>query len=309
MTALTKIKRKVRSWLEPRKPKFTDFAPESLPWIDRDNVNIDRHIANSTAAKLFAYDAGEKLRHWREFGFVILPSAIDESLIDQYVRDLEDLITNHKNSKLEVDIWLPEYRHQRVQKVADLSPEVLRGPCLKFLFAHWEIDSAKALISHPSIMQFLELVFGEPATPMQSLTFRYGSEQNIHQDYAYVVPSIPSHMAASWIALEDIHSDAGPLFYFEKSHKIPIFNFGNGSFLDKTSTRTHDEFIEYISDACRQMGLNKKELLIKKGDVLLWHAALAHGGEARANKSMTRQSLVTHYTSRTAAQHPGLLSG
>ena len=33
----------------------------------------------------------------------------------------------------------------------------------------------------------------------------------------------------------------------------------------------------------------------KKGDVLLWHADLVHGGAPRERAELTRQSLVTHY--------------
>ena len=63
---------------------------------------------------------------------------------------------------------------------------------------------------------------------MQSLTFIYGSEQRLHQDFLYVVAKIPSHLAAAWIALEDVHPEAGPLFYFPVN-RLPKFDFGTGS--------------------------------------------------------------------------------
>jgi hypothetical protein len=33
----------------------------------------------------------------------------------------------------------------------------------------------------------------------------------------------------------------------------------------------------------------------KKGDALIWHADLVHGGSPRTLAGVTRQSLVTHY--------------
>jgi ectoine hydroxylase-related dioxygenase (phytanoyl-CoA dioxygenase family) len=39
----------------------------------------------------------------------------------------------------------------------------------------------------------------------------------------------------------------------------------------------------------------KKSFLGKAGDVLIWHADLAHGGAPIKNVGQTRHSLVTHF--------------
>ena len=39
----------------------------------------------------------------------------------------------------------------------------------------------------------------------------------------------------------------------------------------------------------------KKIFLAKKGDVLIWHANLFHGGEPHKNPEKTRKSMVLHY--------------
>jgi len=41
-------------------------------------------------------------------------------------------------------------------------------------------------------------------------------------------------------------------------------------------------------------GLEKRHFLAKKGDVLVWHADLVHGGSPGSHL-MTRKSIVTHY--------------
>ena len=46
--------------------------------------------------------------------------------------------------------------------------------------------------------------------------------------------------------------------------------------------------------------MNKKTLLINKGDVLIWHACLVHGGEEIKNQKQTRKSYVSHYSSGQA---------
>jgi ectoine hydroxylase-related dioxygenase (phytanoyl-CoA dioxygenase family) len=50
-----------------------------------------------------------------------------------------------------------------------------------------------------------------PALAFQSLYFRWGSRQDIHQDTVFVKVSSPMEMVASWVALEDIQTDSGEL--------------------------------------------------------------------------------------------------
>ena len=46
-----------------------------------------------------------------------------------------------------------------------------------------------------------------------------------------------------------------------------------------------------------ERGLPLQTFLPKKGDALIWSADLAHGGSQIGDPSLTRRSLVTHYTS------------
>ena len=57
--------------------------------------------------------------------------------------------------------------------------------------------TGKELMLHPVIIEFLSAVFNDKPIAMQSLTFLYGSQQDTHQDFAYVVSQVPSHLAAS----------------------------------------------------------------------------------------------------------------
>jgi hypothetical protein len=43
----------------------------------------------------------------------------------------------------------------------------------------------------------------------------------------------------------------------------------------------------------------RKVFLPKRGDVLIWHAALVHEGSPIRNDALTRKSLVTHYSGRS----------
>ena len=88
------------------------------------------------------------------------------------------------------------------------------------------------------------------------------------------------------------------LHYFEGSHKLPYYlnkdydNEGNDWLLGKKS---YEEYEEMIEEKIVQQQLKKKIFLAKKGDILIWHANLFHGGNPHLDKEKTRKSLVFHY--------------
>lgn len=301
----TKLKSVAKQTLMPERQEkpVTEFTYNTLPWIDKKDADIASFVQQYTAAKNLPYDLAEKMKFWRENGYVILDQAISTAWLDQLWSEIEELIEHHDKYQTCVRIDLPEYQENPVQSVKDVPKSVLNGPYLKFNDFHSNSLIGKKIMLHQNIVTFLEAVFGDKVIGMQSLLFKYGSQQATHQDFAYVVSEIPSHLAAAWIALEDIHIDSGPLYYYPGSHTVNKFNFGNGIFFNKKSTLNPGDFAKYLDKTCQEAGLQKKTLLIKKGDVLIWHAALAHGGEEIRNPALTRKSFVCHYSSDSAYKH------
>lgn len=291
---LSQLKAKVKKLLSPVP---TDFDQSRLPWIDHDDADIDGFVKAHPAFAALPYDMAEKLHFWQKNGYVVLEQVIPHTWIDVYLQDVEELIEHHNRYNSLVRIDLPEFAANPVQPVSAVSKAILRGKYLKIMDFHNSSVAGKKLMLHPAIVTFLNAVFGDQTVAMQSLTFMHGSQQATHQDFAYVVSQEPSHLAASWIALEDIQPGSGPLYYYPGSHQVKKFNFGNGIFFDHESKKNPDDFGRYLDAECQRLGMTKKTLLIKKGDVLLWHAALAHGGEAIHNDELTRKSYVCHYSS------------
>lgn len=292
-----KIKKKIKEFHLILVPPLKGFDPKKIPWIDKVNPAIDAYVQNISKEKLPIYDLAEKLKFWEKNGYVILENVIENELIDKFLRDFDCFIEERERFEIKVFVELPSYTLKRLQHAKHVSKAVLLGKYVKFLEFHNLSVSGKKLMLHPAIVTFLEAIFDNKTVGMQSLTFRYGSQQPAHQDFAFVKPDVPSHLAASWIALEDIHKDAGPLFYYEGSHKIKKFNFGNGILhVHNESKKSTDEFSSYLVDECERLHLKRKTLTIQKGDVLLWHAALVHGGDAIQNESLTRKSFICHYS-------------
>jgi phytanoyl-CoA hydroxylase len=274
-----------------------DFDPETLPWLDRPTAAVDRYVESLGDDVPTAYDLREKLLVWQQFGYTVFPGAVDDDLIDAYFADVEELFQRREGPTM---LNLQPYGERPIDT---LSAEDLRTPTLRVMDFHNQSVAGKKLALRPTVVDFLGHVFRQPVVCMQTLTFIHGTQQGAHQDYAFVVSGIPSHLAAAWIALEDIHPDAGPLGYYPGSHTIRKFDWGGGSlFLTPESDHDEGDFVEHIEAQCRDRGISEQIFLARKGDVFLWHGALAHMGTEVRDPGRTRKSLVAHYS--TAEAYP-----
>ncbi|MGE3172202.1 MAG: phytanoyl-CoA dioxygenase family protein [Planctomycetota bacterium] len=274
-----------------------DFDPATLPWLDRIVRMMDEYLATVEPSAAERFRLRGLLLHFMHYGFVTLERAVEPQLIDAYLADVYDLFDERKLNVL-IAAGYNQYLPVREYKEQDYYKHGMR-----VLDFHNSSIAGKKLSLHRHIVRFLSLVFREQPVAMQSLTFMKSTQQDIHQDFAYVVAEIPSHMAAAWIALEDIDPDSGPLCYYPGSHTNPIFDWGNGMFRTPESTRNDKEFSDHIHAMCKSAGQELQTFSPKKGDVFLWHGSLAHGGSIAKNPALTRKSYVTHYSTLSGFQH------
>jgi phytanoyl-CoA hydroxylase len=158
------------------------------------------------------------------------------------------------------------------------------------------------------LSMFLQELFSGPALAFQSLHFEVGSTQAVHQDTAYVVvDDQPMQMVASWIALEDVQPGSGELVYHAGGHRLPDFPYGGGESKHFNFTRdgndTHVAHLKYLAAESARLGHEQRSFLPKKGDLLVWHADLPHGGGQITSPGLTRRSLVTHYCPARLSPH------
>ncbi len=82
------------------------------------------------------------------------------------------------------------------------------------------------------------------------------------------------------------------------SHRLPYvmtpdYPSGNTRFtIGDHSNRRYEDKIEALIE---QHGLRQQLFLARRGDLLIWHANLLHGGSAIARPGATRRSFVCHY--------------
>ena len=119
-----------------------------------------------------------------------------------------------------------------------------------------------------------------------------------------MTPRTPHSLVTAWVALEDVHPDAGPPVYYPGSHKIPLYTFNDGS--HHASRDEIVDWFDYIDVQLRLRGLRGRKLMARKGDVLIWHSDLVHGGSPIADFSRTCASVACHYFSASDCVERGM---
>lgn len=237
--------------------------------------------------------------HVAEFidkGYTIFRGAVPGVLVDKVIEDTLAIHRNPeryvlKNAALSKNIYvdpteITELRNaDRISDIYGLS------------------QAARNAIFVPPVRDFLFSIFGAPAIATQSISFEYGSQQAIHQDTAYVVVKEPLSLAAAWIALQDVEAGTGELIFYPGSHRFDHFFFSgqHKHFLAaRDGADRHNEFLAQLHAQAKQRGFELQRFLPKTGDVLVWHADLAHGGARITSPGARRRSLVAHYSPITA---------
>lgn len=259
-------------------------------WTDLSNA--DHLLEGKLALGVVSPQEAEQLRFWMENGYLIIEDAVPHEVIDQVIRDIEVAWEGH-NPAIHVEHW-----QDHVMYISPVRPE-LKGKLAKLLDFHAFSEAARQAMFAPKLARFLQLIFERPVLAFQSLYFERGTQQPIHQDTAYVVVNSPMELAASWIALEDIQTNAGELEYYAGSHKMEQFLFeGRQKNIPRGMSAgdpEHLRFLAQLHETAARMGLKRLKFRPRKGDALVWHADLAHGGSQEMDTGSSRKSLVSHY--------------
>jgi hypothetical protein len=238
----------------------------------------------------------EDLLFFIENGYVILEGAVAHDAIDRYLAELEEV--KRTDPDIRIAFGAGEIGYLRDRPAASPNTRIVDS----FMF----LASAVSMIFSKRLEAFLSAVFDDRPMAFQGLHFEVGSEQAVHQDPAYVVVDMPGHFVAAWIALEDIQSGSGELAYYPKSHRFPFWEYKDGARHwnpERDGFETHKQHLQSLHTTAQERGIDIAHFLPKKGDVLLWHADLAHGGSARTRPELSRRSLVVHYCPEYSTPH------
>ncbi|HEX3528255.1 MAG TPA: phytanoyl-CoA dioxygenase family protein [Thermoanaerobaculia bacterium] len=273
-------------------PLTADGLLASDLWVDQPDA-LKRLDGRLRKGEVTAEQA-DRLRSFVERGYMIFPSGLPEAVCSGIQADVD-------RAWREKPWDLAFARTGPMRPLATVDETQERLPSYRIADLHsWSEPALAAYLLKP-VFEYVELILGEPAVATQSLFFEYGSQQALHRDPVFVPTTPPSHLLAAWIALEDILPGCGPLVYVPGSHRLPYYQFEPGEYRFDHSRYGEKEsaaMAEHDRQQTAARGLTPETLLCKRGDVLIWHSSLLHGGAAVENPSLTRKSFVVHFNSR-----------
>lgn len=295
--ARSTIEQQLRSTLYGGKPSW-QRRPNALPWFDRPD-------ALAEAAR-----RAPLLERWVRDGYVIVDDVADIADIDEMIAALDAL--------WDASSPIPHLELLDLRDAPDAPPrKVAHAELLRIDPAHrrrmressdWRIHgfhyvnaAARRLFANPRLRRLVSTILGRPARPFAVINFMAGSQQHLHQDMAVFHIYPHNYLIGAWIACEDIAPESGPLVVYPGSHRAPFFS----GFTDypQTNLRTVDRdtahrYQTYVDGVAKTYP--RHEFTARKGQVLLWHGMLVHGGAPILRRGTSRKSMVIHYTVRGA---------
>ena len=173
--------------------------------------------------------------------------------------------------------------------------------------SHKFSENCHKLAKHPSVMETLAHLYSSKPLAFSTINFIESTQQPLHSDYVHfgTVPELL--LAGTWIALEDINPDSGPLQIVPKSHKFDIFEFSMVS-PDLPSSisdvkRLYSLYEEWVKEYLESNSIQAITPEMKKGDCIIWAANLLHGSPERKDLTLQRKSQVTHWSFGDVKMH------
>jgi len=250
------------------------------PWLDRPDA-FERIDEKLQQGQLTAEEAGQ-CRLWSTNGYIVLNKLIDDHTLDIVWSAYQKAVASGRI-------------HLEPEPAGDNDPHPGR-----FLNPHKKSASFCRILKHAGLLRWIRLLMEREPKVLQTIASHKGSQQGTHSDSIHMTTYPLGYLSAAWIAFEDISPDCGPLVYYPGSHKLPyVFSkdVGLGEFDLKREGYGpyHQKYEPYIQDLIAGHHLEPHYFHAQKGDVLLWHANLLHGGSLRKNLQLSRRSVVCHF--------------
>ena len=214
---------------------------------------------------------------------MVCPNLIASELIDKFLDSFE----NFKKSNY-LFYSQSEHNWRRVKNDIDEN-NLLISSFENFTNLIWAKEMSfygrNILQSNIILKKLQELSEYSDFVMWQNMLFDKSTGTVDHIDSWYLDTNPFGHLIAGWIALEDISGKGGSFHVYPESHLDPDQSWRN--------INSHDNFVSWSNNLSSKY--EKKEALLKKGDVLFWHPLLIHGATNQLIEGNSRKSLTAHY--------------
>lgn len=263
------------------------------PWLDR--PDWEQAVAARQRSGEISPQDDELCRYWARHGYLIIKRAIADRLLDEGWAAYERAVA-------EGAITLPE------DKISPDDPWPGR-----YLDPHLKVPELCPVMRHPEILRLVRLLMDREPAPFQTIASHKGTQQGAHSDSIHMTTYPLGYLTAAWVAFEDIHPDSGPLVYYPGSHRLPyVFSREVGispaDFRAAGYVAYLEKYEPYIARLLERHKSQPAYFHAGKGDVLIWHANLIHGGAPRRDVRHSRKAMVCHYFVKGAVTYHDLAS-
>lgn len=227
----------------------------------------------------------------RDTGFVVIHGAVDPALCSRALAGIEAFKEKHRKA---VAANANEFGH--LYRVVNL---------------HLAVDALADAFADNQALAVADRFFGEAATLYTSLYYERGSEQALHRDTPYFCTRPADRYLGVWLALDDVDADNGPLRVMPRSHLLPDIDvralarelFPDPANIPRISEEGWLAYQNAVQRQCDERAMQAEEVHVRRGDVIIWHPSMFHGGAPHHLSARPRRSLVMHVTPQSVPVH------
>jgi phytanoyl-CoA hydroxylase len=263
-------------------------GPTGTPWLDLAYAAIDQHVAGlGSEAHKHGRNLRADLHTWLRDGCVRFPRLLDDDLIGAYLADLQDLWNGRVGAAVTFRTHGGGEKHWEQMAVDELA-----APRVEAVDFHNQSMAGKRLACHPAVVDFLGHVFEEQVVLVETFSMIRGGDELSHDESSRAKVASGRLVAGVYVALEDTQLDAGPVGLFPGSHAINLAPAPPGENPEECHYR--------LERSCSRSGIDRRLLQLDKGDVVVWHGCLVHGGTDPITTGASRLSLLAHFAPMSA---------
>lgn len=244
--------------------------------------------------------------HWRDeysdLGFIIVENAIPHDLIDAHLAEVAAL--------------LAEFGVIDATSFADLPMARDDELMVAMLYMHRRGDVARKLLSSEIVQSILRQLFNaDPALAFGRSALWQPEDMRAHLDTVFRPLDPPYTICRTWCALEDIHPDSGRFFLVPGTHRTLAPRLCREILEERADLRVLFHGLSAAPESWRRLHNQVWPLAsarvadrirpserfapdLKKGDVVFFNPAIAHGAFACADPRLTRKAMICEWTAQ-----------
>lgn len=261
--------------------------PKERLWVDDEQAFDARQRATNDPVLIAA------AKSFREDGFLHIKRAAPQRVVDA--------------ARAAYDDWCLEQLPESLSVRGDG-----RNPRVVNLHGD-KIEFKKLFTESPEALRILDYLFGYKTGVYTSLTFQYGTEQPLHRDTPVFRTEPEEFYFGAWFALEDADEENGCLVALKGAHRdgrVDPFKFAadmgyKPGEVDAGASDIWAAYQEAVIAKCREEGYEPVLIPAEKGDVVIWHPQLPHGGSPVKDGTRTRYSTVFHVVPESVPVYQG----